>query len=193
MKAIAIILAAGESRRMGVPKALLAADRGLTFLGRLVEVFAQAGLEPLVVLGAHAEQIRAASPDVAAVLNPRWPEGQLSSVCVGLRAALAQGAQRLLIHPVDIPMITAATAAAVLGELERWPAVVASHEGKPGHPLGLRAAAARTLLSCGAATLEAGSALLDPRQLQVEDPLILDNLNTPASYLHRFGRRPRPL
>ena len=55
-----IILAAGESRRMGFPKALLR-YRGETFLDTLIGLFA-ARCEPvIVVLGAHAERIRAAA------------------------------------------------------------------------------------------------------------------------------------
>lgn len=193
MKAIAIILAAGESRRMGVPKALLEAPGGVTFLGRLVTIFEQAGLAPLVVVGAHAAEIQAAHPEVRSVLNPRWPEGQLSSVFVGLRAALVQGAERILIHPVDVPMIGAPTAARVLEALARSPAIVPRCEGKPGHPLGLVTAAARTLLGSTARTLEEGAALLEASGLVVEDPQILDNLNTPEAYLRRFGRAPGPV
>ena len=98
MKALAVILAGGQSRRMGVPKALLAAGPGLSFLTLLVETFHAAGIPSLVVLGAHAPEIRAAHAEVPFVINPHWPEGQLSSVRVGLRAALFQGAQGVLVN-----------------------------------------------------------------------------------------------
>lgn len=191
MKAIAIILAAGESSRMGVPKALLEAEEGVSFLGRLVQVFEKARAAPLVVLGAHAAQIQAVHPEVHAVLNPRWPEGQLSSVQVGIRAALAQGARLILIHPVDAPLISALTATRVLVALEHSAAVIAACDGYPGHPLGLQADAARALLTSPASTLAEAAHRLTPKLLEVEDPLILDNLNTPEAYLRRFGHNPR--
>lgn len=191
MKAIAIILAAGESKRMGVPKALLEAAPGLTFLARLARTFADAGCAPLAVVGAHASQIQAAHPEVPLVVNPRWPDGQLSSVYVGLRAALLQGAQWMLIQPVDTPLIASSTVAHLLAALARAPALIASWEGKTGHPLGLDAAAARTLLASPVATLEAGARLLGAHPLPVDDPSILDNLNTPEAYRLRFGHNPR--
>ena len=191
MKATAIILAAGASKRMGLPKALLEADQGRSFLGRLAKIFTEAGLAPLVVLGAHAAQIQAAHPKLPSVLNPNWHDGQLSSVYVGLRAAISQGAGRILVHPVDTPMIASATASQLLAGLDHSPMLMARCEGKTGHPLGLRRDAAQRLLTCSATTLEEGAAILGAGHLEVADPLILDNLNTPEAYLRRFGRNPR--
>ncbi len=188
MKATAIILAAGASQRMGTPKALLEAARGLTFLARLARTFERAGLAPLVVVGAHAAQIRAAHPGVPSVLNAGWADGQLSSVRVGLRAALAQGAQRILIHPVDAPLLRPATAARVLAALASAPAAVAHFKGKPGHPLALRASAARAVLGLAVTTLEQAAATLEPQAISVDDEGTLDNLNSPEAYARRFGR-----
>ena len=73
MKATAIILAAGASKRMGLPKALLEADQGLSFLGRLAKIFTEAGLAPLVVLGApltvDADAFKTASGDLESILR----------------------------------------------------------------------------------------------------------------------------
>lgn len=190
MKAIAIILAAGESLRMGSPKALLAAAPGQTFLARLAQTFTQAGLAPLVVLGSQADRIRAAHPTVASVVNAKWPDGQLSSVRVGLRAALAQGAQRVLVHPIDMPLITAATAEAVLQALHDAPSAIATCSGRAGHPLGLRREAVQTVLEASAATLEGAIAPLVCAHVGLTDPAVLDNLNTPEAYQARFGVPP---
>ena len=191
MKATAIILAAGESKRMGVPKALLEAEPGLTFLARLAKTFADAGCAPLVVVGAHASEIQAGHPELPSVLNAGWAEGQLSSVYVGLRAALLQGARWILIQPVDTPMIFPSTAAHLLAALAHAPALICACAGKTGHPLGLDAAAARTMLASPAKTLEDGARLLGAHRLPVDDPGILDNLNTPEAYRLRFGHNPR--
>ncbi len=192
MKAIAIILAAGQSLRMGIPKALLNTDDGLSFVARLAKVFASAGVSPLVVVGAHAAKIHAANPGISSVLNAHWPEGQLSSARVGVRAALAQGANLLLIHPVDAPMVCASTVAQVVAELAHSKAIIAAFEGKRGHPIGLHAAAARALLTSKIVTLEEGLTWLHAREVEVDDPMILDNLNSPETYRLRFGCTPRP-
>ena len=190
MKPTAIILAAGESRRMGVPKALLEATPGTTFLAQLIATLAEAGASPLVVLGAHVDLIRAAHPRISFVLNQGWARGQLSSVHVGLRAALAQGATQILVHPIDAPMISVATARCVLHALAQSQVVIPTFEGAPGHPLGLEATAARGVLSSPATTLAEAVAAMSPTQVPVDDRAILDNFNSPDAYQLRFGHAP---
>lgn len=88
----AVILAAGESRRMGAPKALLSLQ-GRTFVEHLI----QATRHPRVgvtrvVLGAGAEEIRAKLPAIepaSIVVNPDWRMGQLSSIHAAIRSLLA--------------------------------------------------------------------------------------------------------
>src|SRR5687767_5960763 len=115
---------------MGMPKALVEAAPGVTFLGKLAQTFTLAGLAPLVVVGAHAGEIQSAHPEVRAVFNAHWPHGQLSSVQVGLRAALLQGAERILVHPVDVPLISSDCARRVLEGLSLSLASVATFQGK---------------------------------------------------------------
>jgi molybdenum cofactor cytidylyltransferase len=184
----AIILAAGESRRMGMPKALLDAGDA-SFLARLARVFAEADCSVWVVTG---DTPLPPLKGVAPVENPGWREGQWSSAQVGLRAALAAGAERLLIHPVDVPLISPDTARVVLAALTRLPAVVASYRGTGGHPLGLTAASARVLLEAADLPhLEAGLQRVDARPLDVDDPAVLQEVDTPAEYQALFGRAPR--
>ena len=79
-----IILAAGASSRMGTPKALLD-YRGETFLDRLIRVLGAVCDPVIVVLGYHAEQIRAGvNGRVQFVVNPTPTRGQLSSLQTGL-------------------------------------------------------------------------------------------------------------
>ncbi|PTX91503.1 nucleotidyltransferase family protein [Opitutus sp. ER46] len=84
----AIILAAGASTRMGSPKQLLPIE-GKPLLVRTVESALGAPVWPvIVVLGAHAEQIRPALAHlpVLTVENPAWPEGMASSIRAGITA-----------------------------------------------------------------------------------------------------------
>src|SRR5581483_7145970 len=84
-----VLLAAGESRRMGSPKALLR-YQGKTFIERICQAFLTAGVDELiVVLGARADQLRQAlpaHPKLRTVVNPRYFQGQLSSLMVGIGA-----------------------------------------------------------------------------------------------------------
>jgi molybdenum cofactor cytidylyltransferase len=83
-----LILAAGESTRMGRDKALLV-HRGKTFLEHILATLREGGIERVgVVLGHHAEEILRASslPDVEVAIHPDYRRGQTTSLQAGLRA-----------------------------------------------------------------------------------------------------------
>lgn len=107
-----VILAAGESSRMGQPKQLLQIN-GKTLLQRAIEKAITADLGPvIVVLGAFSEQIRTAlrALEVKVVLNPDWQQGMGTSIRKGIQTvqeeyAYCQGAVIML---SDQPYVNAA-------------------------------------------------------------------------------------
>ncbi len=138
MRPRAIILAAGASRRMGRPKALLPLGEG-TFLSRIAQTLREAGIDDvMLVLGADAEPIlrSAAWFDGTIVVHRGWEEGQLSSLLAGLNAA--PGAQGpVLVWPVDRPFASAALIGALLSAFDRTGKgiVVPLAGGRRGHPI----------------------------------------------------------
>lgn len=87
-KIAGLLLAAGGSRRLGRPKQLLL-WKGEPLVHRAARVALEAGVDPLVVvLGAHADEIRAALEDLelSIVDHPNWKEGLGSSIACGMRA-----------------------------------------------------------------------------------------------------------
>ncbi len=104
----AVVLAAGESSRMGRDKALLP-FRGSTFLEEIVSMLRQAQVKKMVVvLGHHAQQVQASVKlgDTEVVVNPRYREGQTSSLQAGL-LALNEEVEGILLCLVDHPFIYA--------------------------------------------------------------------------------------
>jgi molybdenum cofactor cytidylyltransferase len=196
----AVILAGGESARMGQPKALLELD-GCSFIAVAVGRLRAAGCSSvLAVDGAH--RLDPELPGLAGVEivhNPAWPLGPLASVQAGLGRALElePGLAGLLVHHVERPRITAASfarlIAAFVGEPEGlWQP---SYRGRSGHPLIWPRALFEPLLAldpstCDARTLVRGSASARRRKLELDDPGVVDNIDTPAD-LERliFGER----
>jgi molybdenum cofactor cytidylyltransferase len=134
-----LILAAGESSRMGSDKALLA-YRGRTFLETIILNLRSAGIEKIaVVLGHHAEEIQRAV-DLAGtqvVLNPDYRRGQTSSLQVGLAALAEHSPEAVILCLVDHPAVSAAVMTKLGDRFERTrPAVVIpTCEGQRGHPV----------------------------------------------------------
>ena len=140
----AIILAAGDSRRMGTPKALLSDPDGRPFVARLVRSFSASGIDEVVVVtgamhdaivGAIASDAPPAHP--RCVRNPDPSRGQLSSLWVGLDSATRSDVEGVLVTPVDIPMIRTATIRQVIEAWERThaPIVRPAVGERHGHPV----------------------------------------------------------
>ena len=133
-----IILAAGESRRMGYPKPLLKIG-GQTFIEHIAETMLAVVPRLVIVIGAHRERVRAAIPRdarIAIVENPNYLRGQLSSLKAGLNAIQADAAAAL-VHLGDHPMVRAETFEALVDLYDQTgkPIVIARHDGHRGHPV----------------------------------------------------------
>ncbi len=135
----AVILSAGASSRMGRPKALLPYREG-TFLEHLIQVTRQPRIGVTrIVLGAGAEVIRTmAKLDPAiVVLNPEWEQGQLSSVCAGLRSMEGIDVEGIVLCPVDHPLVSARLVSDLVDRFyeENKAIVLPTYKGRRGHPV----------------------------------------------------------
>lgn len=159
-----VILAAGESRRMGQPKALLpfpenyfksrgadsqrppapgsagsAAPRTKTFLCHLIDVSRHLRAGVLrVVVGAHAKEIGASAnldPDEL-VVNENWRSGQLSSLQAAINT-LPNDAEGMMLCLVDHPLISADLVQALIEAFEKSKGsiVIPVFRGRRGHPV----------------------------------------------------------
>ena len=133
-----VVLAAGASSRMGVPKPFLQVG-GETLLRRSVRIALEAGLDPVVVVaGAEAERARRELERLRCVVavNPRPARGKASSLAAGLAALPADAGAALVVLP-DMPHVTAAMIAALVA---RWretgaPLVLSDYAGTVAPPV----------------------------------------------------------
>jgi molybdenum cofactor cytidylyltransferase len=138
-----IVLAAGDSRRMGSPKALLPTPEGRFFLERILETLAAADVSPVVaVLGRDhdaivfaLEESRGPMPLVAR--NPDPSKGQLSSLWIGMDRVVTPATEGLLVTLVDVPAVAASTVRQVVSAWRetRKPIVRPAIGSRHGHPV----------------------------------------------------------
>jgi molybdenum cofactor cytidylyltransferase len=179
-----LILAAGESRRMGFPKALLE-FRGETFLDRLIGIFAAHCSPVVAVLGAEAARIRAglrSAEGALVVENPDYRLGQITSMQRGLRE-VPPDTSGVLFTLVDHPNVRSSTLAELIRE--RATVAVPRYGGRRGHPLYFSRELVAEFLALGSASsartvLERHAAEI--RYVDVDDPGILDDVDDPEAY-----------
>lgn len=139
----AVILAAGLSTRMrGRTKALLPLPDGDSFLRRIVGTLAAAGVDDVVAVIGHeqdkvARHLAESALPVRVVVNPRYQEGQLTSLLAALDAIDRPGVEAMMMTLVDVPLVSPETVRVVLERYrDRRPPVVRPVRGdEHGHPV----------------------------------------------------------
>jgi CTP:molybdopterin cytidylyltransferase MocA len=181
-----VVLAAGSSSRVGEGKALLDAG-GRTFLEKVCATIAGAGVEPVLVVIAHdAQAIAAALPEnCLAVPNPDPELGEVSSMALGLEAALQLGKRWALVALVDQPAVTVETARVLAKAADAEPGAVhvPTYKGERGHPVVVPTALAPSLFEAqeGEGAREVFSRLgIVVREHPVDDPGVLMTVETPG-------------
>ena len=194
-----VILAAGESSRMGRDKALLpwpspasSAAAGGTFLSAAINLFEPYVDVVFVVAGKNERDLMPIvyANGASLVINPEPDRGQFSSLQIGLQEVLNRGRDAALITLVDRPPVAAATIETLETAFEhalhnsKW-AAVPEHQGKHGHPF----LAGRELIEAFLKAPPTSSAreVMHAHQdkvayVTVEDPLVVANVNTPEQY-----------
>lgn len=200
-----VILAAGESSRMGRDKALLpwpplAAGSAPslvttdTFLSAAIRLFFSHVDVVLVVAGNNEAAL---APVVYAngaslVVNPDPARGQFSSLRVGLQEVLNRGRDAAMVTLVDRPPVQPETIAALEAAFglaismtkKKW-AVIPEYQGKHGHPILL----GREMLEAFLRAPETSNARdvehahqSEIEYVPVDDPFVALNVDTPEQY-----------
>ena len=192
--AVAVVPAAGRSRRMGRPKLLLPYG-GSTVVGSLVSALVAGGVGEVVLVVASDRGLLARwgrAEGLTVAVNPDPTRGMLSSVRAGIAAlggaaALAARRAPLLIAPGDLPALRPATVATLLrrSAAAGAPLAVPVHQGRRGHPL--------VISPRLVAEIEALDPAVGLRQLldrhpddllgvEVDDPGVVYDVDTPEDF-----------
>lgn len=198
LKLEGILLAAGESRRMGFPKPLLTIG-STTFVAHTAAVMLAAVDRLIVVTGAHRERVEIAippGPRIMIVHNPDWPRGQLSSIRAGL-GAVSPDSDAVVVHLADHPLVKPETVRAMTAVYQRTlkPIVIARHQGRRGHPVLFARSIFKELFT---APEDRGARMVvnaDPERVvyvDVDDPGVVLDLDTPADLASAGLAQPPP-
>ena len=209
MSTAAIVLAGGQSRRMGQPKALLE-WHGSTLVRRAVGLVGRAVSGPVVVVRAAGQALPPLPPGTEVVDDPREARGPLQGMAAGLHA-IGDRAQVVFVTGVDAPLLHPALVVRVIASLGPADDVALPQAHGHPHPLAAayRAATVAPLIDellaedslgtrplmrrCRVRRLEAAALLADPAVAALDPELrSLENLNTPAEYAAARAR-PEPL
>lgn len=189
---VAVVLSAGESSRMGSPKALLPIE-GQTFIEKIVAALKQTPVARVaVILGHNAEEMkqRIEHLPVEIVINPDYKLGQLSSLQTAIRHLQTDAnCDGMLVHLVDHPYIDAKL---VDNMIERFYAtgkliVVPRYGAKRGHPVIFSRQLFDELL---AAPMDQGAKAVvnahrdDTLEIDTQDSGVTVDIDTPELYRH---------
>lgn len=192
----AVLLAAGESRRMGAVNKLALPVRGGPLLRRTASLLLRLPLrERVLVTGHEAERTRELVAGLPLIIehNDAYRDGQMTSVHRGL-AALQAPCDAVLICLADLPLLTADDLHCLIEAFETWPTpiLVPTFQGRRGNPV-LISDEQRMQILEGDRTL--GCRRLIERHPERVTTLEMDNdhtvfdLDTPEAYTRLLARR----
>jgi len=135
----AIVIAAGESKRMGKPKQLLPWQGKVLLQHVLDSILGSEVDEVILVLGCEAERIleKMNTQKIKVVINPDYPQGMITSIHRGL-AALGKGVEAFFVVLGDQPGISSQIYNQLIREFHRvYPSqkiLLPTYQGQKGHP-----------------------------------------------------------
>lgn len=177
-----IILAAGEGRRMGLPKALL--ETGGVRLALLQRnLLMDSGCRSVAtVIGSCAQRVRDGLGDFAGIVeNPGFKDGQFSSLVMGLKSVDPE--RWAVVLPVDVFPVQVQTVKSLMERAEPpFEAVSPVFGDKSGHPVILSPGLCASIRLMPPASSRLDLVLRSAQRLfaPVGDPAVLSNINFPS-------------
>ncbi|MBZ5536635.1 MAG: nucleotidyltransferase family protein [Acidobacteriia bacterium] len=191
---IGIILAAGESKRMGTPKALLKIGEH-PFINHIANQLEASQLDLIyAVLGENADVIQPVlARNITVIHNPNFKEGQISSLRTAIDKVQYENCDGVIIALVDHPLISTSVVLKLIETFyqSKKRIIIPTHSGKRGHPVLYSREVFAEILeappdrNAKAIRLEN---LEETLEVEVDDPGILVDIDTPQDYERHIAR-----
>ena len=188
---VAILPAAGASRRMGRPKLLLPVG-GRPMVASVVEALRGGGVGKIVLVTAPGDDAlqtwaRQTAFAITVAINPDPDRGMLSTIQEGIAVLGKLENTILLISPADLPNLQPETVAELLRRMIETgaPLALPTYHGKRGHPLAI---GSRLIPEIGTLDSKIGLKQLRDRheaellEIEVEDAGAVHDIDTPEDY-----------
>lgn len=186
---VALLPAAGASRRMGRPKLLLPVN-GRPMVAGVVEALRGGGVQEIVLVTAPGDedlQTWARQNGVTLAINPDPDRGMLSTIQEGIAALGGSEGEILLVSPADLPHLQSETVSNLLRKMIETgaPLALPTFRGKRGHPLAIAPGLIPEI-----DTLDPNVGLKQLRdrheaellEIEVEDAGVVQDVDTPEDY-----------
>jgi len=176
-----LILAGGEGKRWGGPKAFARLPDGRTFLEACGATLVRAGASPVMATlppGTEDPQIHGLEP----IALPEPGMDMFASLQAGLTRLIETAKwEKVAVLPVDHPLVHETTANVLAASFGR--AVIPSFKGKHGHPICIdrEVASAIVMGESSGPTLREVLREVGAVDVEVDDPGVIANCNTPET------------
>lgn len=194
-KFAALILAAGNSSRMGNPKYALKFDDNHTFAEKIISNLIDLGCEKIAIV-LNSKDIQNFKMDfsihealLTVVENPNPERGRFSSIKLGLESLEFQ--ENVFIINVDNPLFQKETLIHLVEKSNEAEVIIPVFHGQKGHPVLISQPVVQKVLAQTTSDLPFREFLNGFRQckVEVEDENILVNINIPEDYEAHFTNR----
>lgn len=189
MSVEAILLAAGESSRMGKPKALLGWF-GEPLVNAQIGSLIRGGIDMVIVVtGAHHEEISRSAqsePNTVIVNNGEWALGKTTSIKAGL-SKLSPNCETIVLLAVDQPRPSWVVERALNSHRDSGKSVTSPrYSGHGGHPLFFDASLLRELSEISEEREGVREVMKrydeEMNRVYFDNPIVRFDLNTPDDY-----------
>jgi molybdenum cofactor cytidylyltransferase len=192
MKFSVVILAAGNSIRMGKPKFLLNYSKKITFLEKIILEFKNFESPEIVIVVnesnaiAHNKYFSDFGENVHIVINSKQESDRFYSLKLGLEKCNSQ--HLVFVVNVDNPFVNAQLINELLKNIKDFDFVIPTFQGKGGHPILIQSNITQAIISTASNNLNLKNYLSQFRKNTVEttDDKILMNINTKEDYAKYF-------